>query len=689
MPTANWDTEIVQGTYLNADGSPVKGSVCFEPRLSRAVDAAAFKTVLGSKIKVKLVNGAFSIAIPATNDPDISGTPFTYQVEEEFPGGASYDIEVASGGGPYELALLAPVAPNTGYTETEVTRLEFTGIAQTVADHEARIDILEAAGAVDPSVLYRIPEQHGAVGDGIANDTAALQAAIDFVFALGGGIVYLTGLYRITGPVTVKAGVSLKGVHARLTSLTRATVKLDSATACIKLGSGDARGGSHELFNVDGNGTGDPVGAVQATIVQHSVKNVTITNAVGIGLRVYASQNAHFDSVDINQCQDNLVLDGGSGGLLFSRCEITSATRYGIWDHDSAPGGHPSFGYQFGNCDIEFFKCIVEHYAVSPAGGTSLVKIDSGTRKRFSNCGFSVNGAALSSYVIQITNDDFPATAAAFVEFVSCNFHGGPTDLAPIFYVKGTNAVFNNTLVVRGHSFFQQSSAVYNTDGATVGVIQDQATYYAGSIAAKFGALGGANWFYWRASNPTGIILATPDAAGAWSGHVPLAIRKDTDSVAGARFWANNLGTLAWNDGTNFVPQITAEADLAKDVLIFSGVEHRKKVLEDTTITTLGALGVAVVSDVSTGGPEHAIVISGATSMASWTLNNPTDEQIIKLTIYRSAAQAVAWPANVRFAGGAAPAAPTANTKTTVTFKYNAASGLWSEQCRATDVPNS
>jgi hypothetical protein len=53
----------------------------------------------------------------------------------------------------------------------------------------------------------------GAVGDGVIDDTAAIQAAIDYVIALGGGAVYAPrGTYRITDVLIMDTGVYATGV---------------------------------------------------------------------------------------------------------------------------------------------------------------------------------------------------------------------------------------------------------------------------------------------------------------------------------------------------------------------------------------------------------------------------------------------------------------------------------------------
>ena len=62
---------------------------------------------------------------------------------------------------------------------------------------------------------------YGAAGDGVADDTAEIQAAIDAVEAAGGGMVYFPrGIYLITaGLVVDRQKVSLRGAGIGVTIL--------------------------------------------------------------------------------------------------------------------------------------------------------------------------------------------------------------------------------------------------------------------------------------------------------------------------------------------------------------------------------------------------------------------------------------------------------------------------------------
>lgn len=79
------------------------------------------------------------------------------------------------------------------------------------------------AGAVQQTVQTKLEQyvsakDFGAVGDGVADDTAAIQAALDYVGSNGGGTVYLpmtsaTGRYRTTSVLRIPSYVTLEGTN--------------------------------------------------------------------------------------------------------------------------------------------------------------------------------------------------------------------------------------------------------------------------------------------------------------------------------------------------------------------------------------------------------------------------------------------------------------------------------------------
>ncbi len=79
-------------------------------------------------------------------------------------------------------------------------------------------------------------ENYGAIGNGIADDTAAIQAAIDAAAAAGGGIVTFTGRYLIdSADITLKAGVSLGGTWNNFGEITGSTVDYSAVQSSIIL----------------------------------------------------------------------------------------------------------------------------------------------------------------------------------------------------------------------------------------------------------------------------------------------------------------------------------------------------------------------------------------------------------------------------------------------------------------------
>ena len=54
-------------------------------------------------------------------------------------------------------------------------------------------------------------KKYGAVGDGITDDTVAIQATVDACPALGGGVYFPPGTFRITAPIELREGITVVG----------------------------------------------------------------------------------------------------------------------------------------------------------------------------------------------------------------------------------------------------------------------------------------------------------------------------------------------------------------------------------------------------------------------------------------------------------------------------------------------
>ncbi len=171
--------------------------------------------------------------------------------------------------------------------------------------------------------------QFGAVGDGIADDTAAIQSAIDYVASLprGGSVYYPSGRYLVTSPLTVQTPY----VNQRGDGIFSSLIVTNTDINTMIIGSNPIE----SLEGVDVVGIGfyhsNAVGKTKPHLtlisVEQSVFNVWIGNG-RYGIVTYGGQGITFDRVFApgNYVSGSPTLNSAEGIMLRSASEAVGYT---------------------------------------------------------------------------------------------------------------------------------------------------------------------------------------------------------------------------------------------------------------------------------------------------------------------------------------------------------------------------
>lgn len=144
-PIPSWNKVPLTGKYADAKGNPLTGTIRFTPSV-RVADVTDRVMVVPATFEAVLdAEGAFSIELPATDDPDIVPSGFTYTVVEEITGGETYSIElsVTALPGGVDLTIAARAVP----VPAVVTYVTFAQLNAAMASGE-----LNGASAYDVAV---------------------------------------------------------------------------------------------------------------------------------------------------------------------------------------------------------------------------------------------------------------------------------------------------------------------------------------------------------------------------------------------------------------------------------------------------------------------------------------------------------------------------------------------------------
>jgi hypothetical protein len=152
------------------------------------------------------------------------------KVREWVAGTAASAVEVRSTsflGQNYETAAEDVSQPTTLESVLDRFVLSFGAADANVLFRDADEPLQDALALVDSGFYNVLGPAFGAVGNGVANDAAAIQSALNAAGDAGGGIVFLgPGTYRVQATLNVPQNVSLVGSGPGNTIL-----RLDHATA--------------------------------------------------------------------------------------------------------------------------------------------------------------------------------------------------------------------------------------------------------------------------------------------------------------------------------------------------------------------------------------------------------------------------------------------------------------------------
>lgn len=239
---------------------------------------------------------------------------------------------------------------------------EDTGTFLRVVDSQKDVFVTDASSALG---VYTLVTAFGATGDGTTNDAAAIQDAIDYVSADGGGTVaFPPGTYGIGTTVTIPSRVRLLGAGAGISTL-KALSSLAITSAMVQNSTGDTGAGVRvdtgitlEQLTFDGSGRTYP--AYDQNTNPATYGGLSQANSRGNLVKVYSAINTKVLACEFKG-HASLVLNMAGGlnelvqGCTFSGNGKVDDISPCMYVNYSFPNGTPSVGMRVvGN---SFYNC--------------------------------------------------------------------------------------------------------------------------------------------------------------------------------------------------------------------------------------------------------------------------------------------------------------------------------------------
>lgn len=218
---------------------------------------------------------------------------------------------------------------------------------------------------------------HGAVGDASADDTTAIQDAIDAAAAVEGIVFVPAGTYKVTSQIVLKARVQLIGVGSRASVISAASASFPTSTAVIRIGAATDTFTFNSLIKdlrIACNNITGSIGVYSHSAQENSgLVRCLITKHDDAGMR-FDTDAAHYviDDVEINS--GSLT----SHGIDFNGGQTHAVTNVTISPDDAGVGS--GYGFYVRGGEVKLSNCHVERKTaavyVEGAGKVTAVAVD-------------------------------------------------------------------------------------------------------------------------------------------------------------------------------------------------------------------------------------------------------------------------------------------------------------------------
>lgn len=356
----------------------------------------------------------------------------------------------------------------------------------------------------------------GAIGNGVVDDTVAIQAAVNAALAVNGIVYFSPGVYLVSSPIVASGAhfLTIRGGGRYTTTIISNSTTADVFQLTLSAYEMSDLTITSNVTKTAGNhiNTNSNQGAIYRVTVDHAISGIAMGDTIGTMRDITVSQTLPFGiGITISNAQggmfiDNLLCAISTLGTPTAGIKITNAGALQLdnsnivsqgFDLLIAPGTGQSVGAIY--CNNTYFDTAINGIVITPSGNGNVVRV------RFDSCWFcshSGNGVFIQN------NGTGEIGGVHFIDCMGmfCTGEG-------IIVVPGTGSLITDMSVIGG-TFSE------NATGISLAAGQTNFTIMGATAGAGGGSLGNSG---------TGIFVPN----GASDHYIISNNRTQSNGVAG------------------------------------------------------------------------------------------------------------------------------------------------------------